>query len=333
MTMKNVNLTNKVLKTMTKKSTEYGSTMTVNAVKSLQQDQNIREEDDLDTSTESQSKSFDKFYELGDVLGEGGYGKVHQCFLKTTDGTSAREPYAVKTVPKEKYDSNELQTLDILSGCPHIVAYKDVFHEPEHSYIVMEEMQGGDLLDKLTEKTVYSEEQAKILFKTLLTTVTFCHDRGIAHCDIKPENILLKNKDDDTTIQLADFGLATVFRYEDGSFEPITEARGSIEYAAPEVFTRDEDECYDERCDIWSCGVVLYVLLCGYAPFEASDGCHPDDTVDEVLDQICQGSYEFHSEFWNEISPDAQYLVSSMLQVDPDQRCTLEEALNSCWMQ
>ena len=143
---------------------------------------------------EHPSESFNDLYDLGNVLGEGGYGKVHQWFPKTTDGAGSFESYAVKTVPKEKYVNTELLILEFLSECPHIITYRDVFHEPEHSYIVMEEMQGSDLLDKLTEKTVYSEEQARILFRTLLKSVMFCHDRGIAHCDIKLENILLKKR-------------------------------------------------------------------------------------------------------------------------------------------
>ncbi|CAB9502501.1 MAP kinase-activated protein kinase 2 (Fragment) [Seminavis robusta] len=270
-------------------------------------------------------ESFHASYDLGEALGEGAFGSVHKCY----PANGSEDAYAVKSVPMDKYNHEEIEILDELKECPTIVQLKDVFHESDESFIVMEEIQGGELLERIAEKECYSEEEAKVLFKTLLETVLYCHQRGIAHCDIKPENILLQSQDDDTTMKLVDFGLAKRFRHddEDGTIERIFDMHGSAEYAAPEVFNRPEDDTeigYDERCDIWSCGVVLYVLLGGYAPFEA-------DTSDEMIKVVGKGKFKFHKRYWKHVSRDAKLLIAKMMQVKPDKRCTLEEALASPW--
>lgn len=271
--------------------------------------------------------SFHASYDLGKSLGEGAFGTVWQCSSKSksSDGRP-QESLAVKSVPAAKYNDTEIEILEMLEDCPHIVKVEDVIHDFDESFIIMKEQQGGDLLDRLGKKEVYTEAEAKVLFKTVLETVQFCHNRGVAHCDIKSENILLTHTDDDTTMQLADFGLSKIFRHPDGTREPLLPTDGSAEYAAPEVFNRgdgDEDG-YDERCDIWSCGVLLYLLLGGYPPFE---GDSPWDTIRNVG----RGKYKFHSRYWKGISLDAKILIAKMMQVNPDNRCTLDEALASPW--
>jgi serine/threonine protein kinase len=270
--------------------------------------------------------SFHESYNLGETLGKGAFGSVNKCYMK--DGSSLDGSLAVKSVAAEHYNPEEIEILEHLSDCPTIVQIKDVFHEQDETYIVMEEVQGGELLERIGQKLCYEEEEAKVLFRTLLETVQFCHDRGIAHCDIKPENILLQYKDDDTSIKLTDFGLAKCFLNEDGTKRRLFDMQGSAEYAAPEVFNRPEDDTqvgYDERCDIWSCGVLLYVLLAGYAPFEA-------DNADDMILEVAKGKFKFHKRYWKNTSRAARNLITHMMRVDPEERCTLEEALAHPWL-
>lgn len=265
-------------------------------------------------------------YHFGKMLGEGGYGKVYQCFHRNSLLDAQRESFAVKTVPMDKFDHDEIEILDDLMECPNVTRVIDLFRDEDEAYIVMEEMKGGDLLDRLGEKGCYGEEEAKALFKTLLETVLFCHSKGIAHCDIKPEQILLRQSNNDTDMQLADFGLAQRFMDADGNQYGFSDPVGTVEYMAPEILMQTEDDLkgYDQRCDIWSLGVVLYILLGGYHPFQT-------DNMEEMIEQISSGSFCFHKRYWNNISTEAKALIKNMLEVNPDERCSLEEALSSEW--
>ena len=325
------------------------------------------------SSHNNESTSFHDSFSMGASLGSGAFGNVHRCHMiiqktphkrmsndnnnnndtanrkedESNSNGDSQTSFAVKSVAAEHYNPQEIEILQhYLQDCPTVVHIQSVFHEAEESLIVMEEMHGGDLLQRIATKLCYPEDQAQIVFRTLLETLQYCHDRGVAHCDIKPENILLVSPDSDTDIKLTDFGMAKVFLespepYDIGSNDDdndnlggstkikfnMLEMEGSAEYAAPEVFNRPEDDTigYDERCDIWSCGVCLYVLLAGYAPFEA-------DTADEMIAAVGEGKFKFHKRYWKDVSKDAKRLIVKMLQVDPDKRCTIEEALASPWL-
>lgn len=274
---------------------------------------------------EGVEEGFHDIYRLGKKLGEGGFGRVYRCHLRD----DMRQSYAVKVLSMAKYDPDEIGLLDSLVECPNVTGVVDLFlhHDDDEAYIVMEEMKGGDLLDRLRQEGgPYTEDSAKPLFKTLLETVRFCHSRGIAHLDIKPENVLLSSNDDKASMQLADFGLAKRFVGEDGKRIPLVEKAGTHEYMAPEIIMLGEsgEREYDERCDIWSCGVLLFILLGGYHPFDTED-------MDELRVQVCSGIVEYDKRYWKNISAEAKELISRMLTVDPDERCSLEEALSSDW--
>ena len=264
-------------------------------------------------------KGFLDCYEMGDLLGEGGFAMVYRC-----KHMGNVQDYAVKEVLDENYEADgenlkeEVEALKRLREGPYVVRLFDVFREYDRTFVVMEEMKGGDLLEKITERENFTEKEARRISRTLLEAIGFCHRKHIAHRDIKPENILLMNKNDDTSIKLGDFGCARYIQ-EDAV---LTTLCGSPQYVAPELYMQEDG--YDQRCDLWSAGVVIYVLLGGYAPFEA-----PTMDLPEV---IMEGYVEFHPRYWIDISTPPKDLIESLLEVDPQDRATVKEALDSEWL-
>lgn len=268
-------------------------------------------------------KKFADCYELGEVLGEGGYACVYRAtHLKT------KEVYAVKDVNTDVLEENsiaalkeEIVVLKLLRGGPHIIRLYDVFEEEKegHTYLVMEEMKGGDLLTRITDKEVYTEREARKTCKIIFQAMDYLHKMKICHRDIKPENILMVEQDDDTSIKIADFGFA----------KKVTKANclrtlcGTAQYVAPEVLDLQSGG-YDHRADMWSVGVVIYILLGGYAPFEGP--------VQELARAICKADYCFHDKYWSDISDAAKGMISSLLEIDVERRLSAEEALQCPWM-
>lgn len=214
---------------------------------------------------------------------------------------------------------DEVSSLKLLRGGPHILQVHDVFEEKEHLYMVMEEMRGGELLQRIAARDVYTEREARQATKILLQAIDYCHKKRIAHRDIKPENLLLAEKDDDTSIKIADFGFAKKVTKK----KCLSTLCGTPAYVAPEVLDLNS-KGYDERADMWSVGVVIFVLLGGYPPFKGP--------TDQLAGKIMKGEYEFHEDYWSHVSEVAKELVSKLLQVRPDQRITAEEALQNEWM-
>ncbi|CAB9522433.1 MAP kinase-activated protein kinase 2 (Fragment) [Seminavis robusta] len=269
------------------------------------------------------NKTFEEVYDMGSVLGEGGFAFVYQCQHLQNNHTYAVKECLKKETTKGDEIKDEIAALRRVKESPHFVRLLDVFDEPDRTFLVMEEMKGGDLLDKLGEIEVYEEWEARKVARTLLEAVAYCHKRKIAHRDIKPENILLPRADDITVIKLADFGCAK--RWKDPK-EMVTLC-GSPQYVAPEVVgdARPEGEGYSCQCDLWSVGVVLYIILGGYAPFESED-------EHELLDMICTADYEFHEDYWHDVEDYPKDLIESLLVVNPKKRATARQALQSSWL-
>ena len=197
---------------------------------------------------------FDDVYDMGDVLGEGGFAFVYRCTHKKNG-----HEYAVKEIlTQENYQSagesvrGEINALKLLREGPYVVRLLDVYTEPDRTMMVQEIMRGGDLLDKLTEIEVYDPRDARKVTRTLLEAIDYCHKKRICHRDVKPENILLVNEDDLTHIKIADFGCAKRITGP----KCLKTLCGSPQYVAPELLTHEDG--YDELCDMWSCGVVVY---------------------------------------------------------------------------
>lgn len=201
---------------------------------------------------------------------------------------------------------------------PHIIRLYDFFIEPSTYYLVMEQMSGGELFDRIVAKAYYNEKEARDTCKILLEAMEHMHRNHVAHRDLKPENLLLVSKDDDSAVKIADFGFAKKV-YEQCS---LTTQCGTPGYVAPEIL---EGTPYDERADMWSVGVILYILLGGYPPFI-------ENTQRDLFRKIRRGEYEFHEEYWGTVSTEAKELISSLLTVKASKRLDAVQALENSWI-
>jgi len=197
--------------------------------------------------------------------------------------------------------------------------------------LVQEFVQGGELFDELQRRKVFSEMIAADIMRQLLSAIVYCHERGIVHRDLKPENILIENSStkDKMTIKVIDFGTAEAF----SNGARLRQTMGTPYYIAPEVLMKS----YTEKCDIWSCGVIMYILLSGYPPFNGR-------TDEEIMKAVKKTKFTYHrifrsfkygflDEIWNDISPDAIDLINSMLKYPPEIRFSAQQAYNHKWIQ
>ncbi|KAL3793786.1 hypothetical protein ACHAW5_000788 [Stephanodiscus triporus] len=242
-------------------------------------------------------RRFDELYELSTVI-------IDRTRLKEEDVLAL-------------YD--EVRILISLRECEYVVRIYDHFDEPpDKFYVIMETMYGGELFDRIVRKSCYNEREARDACRILLEAVCYCHERNVAHRDLKPENLLLTSEDDDSSIKVADFGFAKVVT----SPRSLRTLCGTPGYVAPEIIS---GQPYDESADMWSVGVILYILLGGYPPFI-------DDNQRRLFRKIRKGRYVFHDEYWAPVSADAKDLISGLLCVDADARLTAREALDSNWI-
>eukprot|EP00668_Euglena_longa_P002960 GGOE01003457.1.p1 GENE.GGOE01003457.1~~GGOE01003457.1.p1 ORF type:complete len:329 (-),score=96.29 GGOE01003457.1:300-1286(-) len=262
-------------------------------------------------------------YIIKQLLGKGSFSAV-KLGVSIKDGTQV----AVKIIDKNSIDVKvaSLKTeVKILMNVkhPNIVRMLDVYEDNEKVYLIMELMTGGELFDRICNDfpNGYSEKQSSILIKKTLQAVEYFHEKGIIHRDLKPENLLFSSPDkDDAEIKISDFGLAKIWSGD----MLVKTACGSPNYVAPEVLL-NEMHGYSFACDMWSVGVILYVLLCGFCPF--FDECTP-----ALFASITSGNYSFPSPYWDTISEDAKDLVRNLLVVDPRKRFTPEQSLKHRWI-
>ncbi|RDX70058.1 Calcium-dependent protein kinase 17, partial [Mucuna pruriens] len=259
-------------------------------------------------------------YTIGKELGRGQFGVTHLCTDKATG-----QQFACKTIAKRKLVNKEdiedvrreVQIMHHLSSQPNIVELKGAYEDKQSVHLVMELCAGGELFDRIIAKGHYTERAAASLLRTIVQIVHTFHSMGVIHRDLKPENFLLLNKDENAPLKATDFGLS-VFYKEGETFKDIV---GSAYYIAPEVLKRK----YGPEVDIWSVGVMLYILLCGVPPFWA-------ESEHGIFNAILRGHVDFTSEPWPSISPAAKDLVKKMLNSDAKQRLTAFEVLNHPWI-
>lgn len=262
----------------------------------------------------SKTTPISKEYTLGKTLGSGAFGTVRLAIHKATKQTRA-----VKVLKKSEQDINLLlREVEILSKLshPNIMQIYEVFQDKSSFYIVSEYCKGGELFDILSNKGSLSEKETAHIMKQVLSAICYSHQNNIVHRDLKPENILLDENTKDMYIKIIDWGCAVSFTKD----KKMSEADGTAYYIAPEVLK----ECYDEKCDVWSCGVILYIMLCGYPPFNGA-------TDDEIFQRVREGVYDFPSEEWDHISKDAKDLVKNMLKINPKERYSAAQCLTHPW--
>ena len=255
-----------------------------------------------------------KEYTFGKVIGTGSYGQVRLAVHKLT-----KQVRAIKIIQKAKVNINALlNEINILSKLshPNIMQIFEVFDDNTNVYIVSEYCKGGELFDIISKKGSFTEKDACVIMKQLMSAICYSHQNNIVHRDLKPENILMDNDTDDLTIKLIDWGCAQTIK----SAKQSKQADGTAYYIAPEVLKGE----YDEKCDIWACGVIFYILLCGYPPFNG-------ETDDEIYEAVLSGKFQFPEEDWGQVSQDAKDLIKKMLTKDPKKRISALYSMQDVW--
>jgi len=264
-----------------------------------------------------------KNYEIGDTLGSGNFAVVKKAQNKSQNKDIPKD-VAIKIIDKAKVeDMNDIQReIEIMSmvNHPNVIRLFEIYDEPKKMHLVMELVTGGELFDRIVAKGSYSEKDAATTMRTLCDALAFLHEKHIVHRDLKPENLLYQSPADDSPIKVADFGLARVVSGKD----MMKTACGTPGYVAPEIL---KNQGYDSGAvDVWSAGVILYILLCGFPPFY-------EEELPALFDQILHARYDFPSPWWDNISKEAKDLVTKMLTVDPKKRLTAKQVTEHSWMQ
>ncbi|KAH7280591.1 hypothetical protein KP509_36G004600 [Ceratopteris richardii] len=272
-------------------------------------------------------RDLNNIYELSDELGKGQFGTIRLCKCRETG-----IHYACKSISK-RY---ELDLPDILrevllmqrlmracsaskqdEAASHIVRLHQVIEDDLHVHLILELCRGGELFHRIAKKICFCESDAAAILKALMQSIAFCHSVGIMHRDVKPENILFLEDSDDSCIKLADFGLAVEF----SPGQKFSDLAGSAYYVAPEVLNGE----YSQEIDVWSAGVVLYVMLSGVAPFNG-------ETDEEIFNAIREGKLPFEGRPWSKISFPAKDLILKMLAPNPKKRLTPKQVLEHPWI-
>ncbi|KAK9480967.1 kinase-like domain-containing protein [Lipomyces japonicus] len=257
-------------------------------------------------------------YRFGRVLGAGTYGIV-----KTATTIENGEQVAVKIILKKNVKGHESMVYDELNllrslNHPHIVGFRDWFESREKFYIVTQLATGGELFDRICERGKYTEKDAVETVREILQAVDYLHDLNIVHRDLKPENLLYLTPAKDSSLVLADFGIAKMLEEN----EILTSMAGSFGYAAPEVLLGTG---HGKPCDIWSLGAITYTLLCGYTPFRS-------ENINDFLIEVRENGVIFHHKYWKDVSSEAKEFVLAMLEIDPNKRLTAKQLLAHKWL-
>lgn len=258
-------------------------------------------------------------------LGVGLNGGVYACVNKKTHAE-----YAVKILRDSDKARHEIDLhWKACKNCSHIVQIIDVYENILKShkvlYVIMECMHGGELFDKIrnkmNKKEQFTEKEVAKLMNQICAAIKSLHTMGIAHRDLKPENLLLTSKYDDAIVKLTDFGFAK--ESESGLKTPCY----TPYYVAPEILSSTR---YDKSCDIWSLGVIMYILLCGYPPFYSA---HEDQAISPGMQRkIKAGAYTFPDKEWSKVSVEAKNLIQMMLEPNVDKRIKINEIVENKWI-
>ena len=251
-------------------------------------------------------------YVIGKELGRGRFSTVHECVNKMTG-----DHYAVKVIDKASIESEEKALLRTeiavlkLVDHPNIIKMEGLYESRTHIYIVMEKLNGGELFERIVGRPRFSEEETAKLIRPLLESVAYIHDLGIVHRDLKPENILCGDNLEE--LKIADFGLSKMIL----PTERMDSACGTLSYVAPEVLTMLG---YGKEADLWSVGVIMFLVLCGKLPFDGDD-------QNEIIKSTIQGDLKVNPTVWGKLSDNAKSLITSLLNKNVKDRISAKDAL------
>lgn len=309
-----------------------------------------RDYSDMDLSKSGDSISinnFDDVYELTEkVLGEGSCACVYEGRNKFSG-----QLVAVKIIKKRHglRRSRVFREIEMFYHCQkhtNVIQLLEYFEESDKFYLVFEKAEGGPLLAHIQKRIYFTENEASQIVKNLAEALKYLHQRGIAHRDLKPENILCHSQTQLCPVKICDFDLGSGVVFNNSS-SPLSTPElltpvGSAEFMAPELVNalKGEATSYDKRCDLWSLGIIIYILLCGYPPFygccgsdcgwERGEFC--ESCQDQLFDSIQHGLYDFPEREWSRVSDQAKDLIRHLLVKDASQRYTAEMVLNHPWV-
>jgi len=279
--------------------------------------------DDLSGNAVSGGKVEDN-YDVGEEIGRGAFSVV-----KRAKHNRSGQSFAIKFIEKKYVDKTDLvllgREIDIMKKVnhPNVLKLQEVYETDETIALVMELVDGGELFYKIVEKGNYSEKDAVKIVRQMVQGVEYLHSQGIAHRDLKPENLLcsMDNREEykPFRVVIADFGLSKAFN--DGN--PLKTSCGTPDYVAPEVITADGE--YDASVDMWSCGVITYVLLCGFSPFLSLDQTG-------LFEKIMKAEYDFPDPEWTHISENAKDFIRKLLVKERHERYTAPQCLKHPWL-
>ncbi|KAF9680780.1 hypothetical protein SADUNF_Sadunf06G0157100 [Salix dunnii] len=274
----------------------------------------------VDSVLKTRTGHLEEYYKLGRKLGRGQFGTTYLCVEKATG-----KEYACKSIAKRNLLTaddvedvrREIQIMHHLAGHPNVVSINGAYEDAVAVHVVMELCAGGELFDRITKRGRYTERKAAQLTRTIVGVIEACHSLGVMHRDLKPENFLFVNEHEDSPLKAIDFGLSEFFK----PGEILNDVVGSPYYVAPEVLRK----FYGPEADIWSAGVMVYILLCGVPPFWA-------EKEHDVFEEVLHGHLDFTSKPWPKVSASAKDLIRRMLVRDPKKRLTAHEVLCHPWV-
>lgn len=288
------------------------------AAKSMSKKQehiNFKHEDFVN---ENNRKVEDTYFFIKPPLGSGMFGTVYKAKHKKTGVFRA-----IKRIKKDTRNASSLESLlkdvDILKTLdhPNIIKVYEYYQDEASIYIVTELCTGGELFEQILKEKNFTERKAAELMRQMLSAIAYCHEKKLVHCDLKPENIIFESNSNNNLVKIIDFGNASFCEGDDR----LTNRFGSVYYVAPEVLMGS----YTEKCDVWSLGVIMYLILSGKPPFNGVN-----DQI--ILKKVYEGKYSMEGPEWQTISADAKDLINKMLTFDFHSRITAKQCLEHKWI-
>ena len=310
----------KNLKNLTLPKENLNITQTTNISSDISLEDNIIfDETPLETSVGSLEMDIREIYKFKDLLGGGHFGTVRSAFRRFEK--APHKLFAIKSISKKNLSEINLNDLikevDIISSLdhPNIIKFYETYNDNFYFHIVMELCRGKDLFSRIN-KGINDEKLIATIIMKILHSLSYCHSKGVSHRDLKPENIIFETPEIDSDIKLIDFGLSKKFK----SNEKLHTLLGTPYYVAPEVLTKE----YNEKCDLWSVGIITYLLIVGDVPFRGKNN-------NDIFNKIIKENINFNSIKWKNFSNEAKNFVKLLLQKDYNKRPSAQEALNHNW--